>query len=175
MIVNELETNMYPYTLKKITENNIETVYHLIKKNTYYDAFSETETTLESCLQDIKNVPLKISLDHKFYYGIYDKDEMIALIDFILEYPTPQTIYLGFFITSYQIQKQGLGSLLMRAFIETMREKGYKFIELGCYNENEKGIHFWHKLGFKDIGINTDQHLDIQKMQYDLNKINEGV
>ena len=45
----------------------------------------------------------------------------------------------------------GIGTKLMKAFTIWAKDKGMKYIELNVAAENQQGINFWEKQGFKTI------------------------
>jgi RimJ/RimL family protein N-acetyltransferase len=46
----------------------------------------------------------------------------------------------------------GLGTILMEKAIAKAREMGFEQIELGAYEDNEKGLALYRKMGFKEMG-----------------------
>ncbi|MFW5780926.1 MAG: GNAT family N-acetyltransferase [Bacillota bacterium] len=48
-------------------------------------------------------------------------------------------------------QRKGLGSKLMNALMDHLKEKGVKGLMLGVGSDNEKGINFYKKYGFHEI------------------------
>lgn len=156
------------YSLIKVTADNIKDAYLLIKGNTEFLSLQNEETTLEDCLADIESVPPTKKLEDKYYYGIYKNDKLLALVDYIEGYPTPSTIYLGFFILDPSYHEKGLGTSLMEPFIKEAQGCGFKSMELGCYVDNKKGYRFWTKLGFKEIDIVDVSGIQTAKMKKEL-------
>ena len=48
----------------------------------------------------------------------------------------------------------GLGRILMEKAIAKAREMGFEQIELGAYEDNERGLALYRKMGFKEMGKN---------------------
>ena len=46
----------------------------------------------------------------------------------------------------------GLGTILMEKAIAKAREMGFEQIELGVYEDNERGLALYRKMGFKETG-----------------------
>ncbi len=46
----------------------------------------------------------------------------------------------------------GLGSVLFERAIDTARKMGYEQIELGVYEDNDRGLALYKKMGFKEYG-----------------------
>ena len=52
-----------------------------------------------------------------------------------------------------EFRGQGIGTELLSAAIEQAKKTGLEKIELNVYSENDKAIHLYKKLGFKEEGI----------------------
>lgn len=152
MILEDLETRLIDYQLIKISNDNIHDVYELMKTNTYY--YSKVhfyDLTIEECLEDITALPPNTNIKQKFYYGIYKHHHLIAIIDYIEQYPNDDTIYLGLFMLNQEYHGQGIAKYIIEIFKEVVKVNNFKYIELGCYEVNEIGYRFWDKMGFKII------------------------
>jgi GNAT superfamily N-acetyltransferase len=66
---------------------------------------------------------------------------------------TKRTAELGnmFIVKGYR--KKGIGTKLIRAFIEWCKKEGYNHIEIEAFSANKKGIKFYRKFGFKDYSL----------------------
>jgi GNAT superfamily N-acetyltransferase len=66
---------------------------------------------------------------------------------------TKRTAELGnmFIVKGYR--KKGIGTKLIRAFLEWCKKEGCKHIEIEAFAANKKGIKFYHKFGFKDYAL----------------------
>ena len=51
-----------------------------------------------------------------------------------------------------QYQRQGIGHMLLDTLTEHLKNIGSKGFHLGCGTGNEKGISFYRKYGFKELG-----------------------
>lgn len=69
-------------------------------------------------------------------------------------------------------QGQGLGKYLIREALEIARRKGKHYVWLGVWEENEKAIAFYRRVGFRVIGTHEfvmgDERQTDYLMQFDL-------
>jgi GNAT superfamily N-acetyltransferase len=66
---------------------------------------------------------------------------------------TKRTAELGnmFIVKGYR--KRGIGTKLIRAFLEWCKKEGCKHIEIEAFAANKKGIKFYRKFGFKNYSL----------------------
>lgn len=59
---------------------------------------------------------------------------------------------------SEEYQRKGIGTKLMDALVEYLKKKGVPGLMLSVASDNEKGIHFYRKYGFAELG-RTEQEI----------------
>lgn len=173
MILGDLKAKLIEYELIKNSEDNIQDVYQLMKSNLYYNSKVHFhDLMIEECLQDITAIPPNTNISQKFYYGIYKKYELIAVIDYIEKYPNEDTVFLGLFMLNPNYHRKGIAKHIIDCFKEVVKENHFKYIELGCYEVNEVGYRFWNKMGFKIIDTKVNDinghELNLLKMRITL-------
>jgi ribosomal protein S18 acetylase RimI-like enzyme len=67
-------------------------------------------------------------------------------------------------------QSRGLGTPLMRHMFATAKRLGFTRMVLmgGVYQSNERAVHYYRKLGFRDIGITFENPPDSGRISYDM-------
>ncbi len=149
MIIDDLRKGLFAYNVVRIDENNIEDAFKLMQSNTYF--YSRTQShilTLEECKEDITALPPNTDLEQKFFMGIYIKDELIAILDYVEGYPHKNVVYLGFFMLHMDKHKKGIGRQLINVLIQAAKDNNFIEMKLACYETNETGYLFWRKMGF---------------------------
>ena len=101
----------------------------------------------------MRALPPGKSVEDKFYLGYFDKDRLVAVMDFIRGYPDSETGFIGFFMTNAAIQHKGVGSELIGELCRCLRGQGYRAIRLGWVKGNSQSENFWHKNGFQETGV----------------------
>ena len=96
-------------------------------------------------------MPLEKSMDDKYYVGFFEKSELVAIMDLILDYPKKDIAFIGLFMMNAQYQGKGIGSQIMDEVIACLTENEYKEIRLGVDKGNPQSYAFWTKNGFVPV------------------------
>ena len=96
-------------------------------------------------------VPLEKTAQDKYYIGFFQKDKLLAVMDFIDGYPEKEMAYIGFFMTDVSIQNRGLGTEMIEYFCKYRADSGYRSVRLAYVKGNPQAEHFWLKNGFAPI------------------------
>lgn len=88
-------------------------------------------------------MPKGKSFDDKYYIGFYQKGKLVAVMDFITEYPNKETVYIGFFMMNKKMQGKGIGTDIIAEVCSCLKENGFSKVELGyvkkIYKVNDFG------------------------------------
>ena len=75
------------YKIHRLTDQNIDEIYHLLSKNVLYYEYCPPFVTRESIREDMKILPPGKEQKDKYYIGFYQDEKLIAVMDFIDGYP----------------------------------------------------------------------------------------
>ena len=92
------------YNIKKLTINDIDTIYDFYKNNNRYFSYLDTTPSKQSVIEDMNETPNGISIDNKYFIGYYKENNLIAIIDLIDGYPNPNEAYIGLFMLTRTIK-----------------------------------------------------------------------
>lgn len=152
----DLERFSSKYSVRRITDKEVKTVFELCRKNTLYYEFCPPMVTEDSIRDDMAALPPRKGMGDKYYVGYFDNDKLIAVLDLILAYPDGKTAYIGFFMTDTSVQRKGVGSFMISELCGCLREQGYEAAELGWVKGNYQSEGFWHKNDFHETSIVKD-------------------
>ena len=93
MNVSDLSTC---YTVRALLPEDAERVLPLLRGNGIFYHYHPPEPTLASIWEDMAALPLGKTLQDKHYVGFFQGDALIAVMDLILDYPSPGTAMIGF-------------------------------------------------------------------------------
>ncbi len=147
------------YTVRRLTTEEIPSIYALCKRNDLYYQYCPPLVTEQSIMEDMRALPSGKEMCDKYYIGYYDGEEMVAVMDLIAAYPDEETAFIGFFMTAVQVQNLGVGSRMIRDLCDFLKNIGYAKIRLGWVKGNPQAEHFWHKNGFQETGTTYDTDL----------------
>lgn len=150
--VFDISTLSTRYKVKRITESDIEDVYHLAKNNTRYYEYLGSEPTMESLTEVITVMPEGVESSDKYFVGFYDGDELIAVMDLITGYHEKTDAFIGWLMVDGTRQGKGIGSSIFADVRAAMKAEGYSYMSLGCIDKNKEARVFWEANGFKETG-----------------------
>ena len=130
------------YCIKPIGEEEILQVYSLCKENSQYYRYFPPFVTIDSIKQDLRALPKGKCFDDKYYIGFYQNEKLVAVMDFITEYPNKETVYIGFFMMNKKMQGKGIGTDIITEVCS-------------CLKENFQSERFWLKNHFEKTGVET--------------------
>lgn len=111
--------------------------------------------TIDSIKKDLRALPKGKSFDDKYYIGFYQKEKLVAVMDFITEYPNKETVYIGFFMMNKKMQGKGIGTDIIAEVCSCLKENGFSKVELGYVKKNLQSERFWLKNHFEKTGVET--------------------
>lgn len=147
MNINHLSQD---YIVKKLEESDVEEIYQLQLSNPFFFACRKETINKDQILNDLKLTPSGFSLEDKYFIGFYNDNELVAIMDFLLGFPTADTIMLGLFMIDNKYSNQGVGSKIITDAFDYFKILGYKKIRIGIDKNNPQSNHFWHKIGFRE-------------------------
>ena len=78
--------------------------------------------------------------------------ELIGLVDFRMDWPTPGVAYLGMIMVAEPYQQQGIGRKAWRLLMQWLRKNKIQKVRLGVEQFNPGALQFFQKLGFELTG-----------------------
>lgn len=161
--MQNINIDLDEFTLKRLGVKDIEdedkknALLQIYTSNDWYFSLQNDTPSLENIKNDITLKPEGLNLDSKYYFLIYDKEKSIAVIDFLKGYPTNDTVFIGLLMVDENIQGEGYGSKIVNGLMKKFKTEGYRTVRIAVIEENDKGLKFWNKLGFKLIKSSTSQ------------------
>ena len=142
------------YVVRKLTINDVVTIYDMMSKNEIFYQYHPPFVTKESVVEDMEALPPNKSYDDKYYIGFFENDSLVAIMDLILGYPTEEIAFIGLFMTNVQYQNKGIGSNIIRDTCDYLNDLGYKKVRLGVDKGNPQSYSFGLKNSFRVISEN---------------------
>lgn len=146
-----LDTLISSYMIKKLDFSNVDEVYELCKENTIYYQCCPPFVSKESIKNDMRLTPKNVSLQDKYYVGVYDQSKLICVMDLIDHYPDKTTVYIGFFMMNKRLQNRGIGSKIFQELCVDLSNMGYERVCLSWVKNNQQSENFWLKNGMQVI------------------------
>lgn len=144
------------YLVRNLEKADLDKIYALCSKNSLYYQYCPPAVTEQSIIEDMKALPPGKEVHDKYYLGYFDRDKLVAVMDFIMAYPDEKTAFIGFFMTDVSTQNKGVGSKIVSELCKYIQDVRISNIRLGWVRGNAQAEHFWHKNGFIETGVTYD-------------------
>ena len=98
------------YTVRYLTFDDVDIIYNLSAKNKLFYKYHPPFVSRKSILEDMDALPPGKEAKDKFYIGFFDKENLAAVMDLILDYPKEKVAFLGLFMKEQEYQGKGVGT-----------------------------------------------------------------
>lgn len=139
------------WTIRPVTEGELEAVYEMYQRNQEYFALEDTVPTLQGIREDLTAVPPRVELSDKHYLAFWRDGQVEAVLDLVEGYPRSRTLLIGLLLVDQEKRRQGLGREIIKALLQAAGQGGMDTIRLGCLQNNSVGHAFWKAVGFYDV------------------------
>ena len=147
----ELSKLSSQYTARKLETSDIDEVVGICLQNTLFYRYTDARPTREKILEDMMTPPPGIDPSDKYYFGFFENQKLIAIMDLVDGYPDEHTAYIGFFMMALTHQGQKKGTAIIRETEVYLRSIGMTTVRLAIDKGNPQSTHFWMKNGFAVI------------------------
>ena len=120
-----LEVLTTGYVLRPVTEAELPALLALCRSNPQYYRHCPPQPSLEGLARDLAALPPGKTAEDKYYLGYFDDARLIAALDLITGYPSPDTAFIGFFMLDASAQGCGLGSRLVSELFDGLAAQGF--------------------------------------------------
>ena len=140
------------YITRILTPSDIELILDLVQKNMQFYKYTEAKPIRKQILRDMSATPPRTDPSDKYYFGFFDGDVLVAIMDLVEGYPTKDIAYIGFFMMNASYQGKGEGSDIVNRVLSYISSTGAKAVHLAIDKGNPQSTRFWQKNGFKILG-----------------------
>lgn len=139
------------YEIRTLTDSDVDDILDLCQHNTLFYEYTEARPTREEIQSDMRITPPGIDLPNKYFFGFFEGQDLVAVMDLIDGYPKQENAYIGFFMMNQEYQGKHIGSEIINETADYLRKVGKTAIRLAIDKGNPQSAHFWKKNGFKVI------------------------
>lgn len=137
------------YKTRDLQDCDVDIILELCWKNLLFFEYTEAKPTKEQILEDMKTTPPGIGLSDKYFFGFFEKDKLVAVMDLVDGYPDPKTAYIGLFMMNPEYQGKQVGTAIIWETVEYLKSVGKTAVRLAIDKGNPQSTHFWTKNGFE--------------------------
>ena len=139
------------YVVRSLDSSDIDEIVGLCQQNEVFYKYTEARPTRENIQDDMTATPPGIDYSAKHYFGFFDKQELVAVMDLVDGYPKADMAYIGFFMMNLKFQGKQIGSAIISEAIDYLKSIGKTSVRLAIDKGNPQSTHFWRKNGFEII------------------------
>lgn len=139
------------YNIRALDESDVDRILEVCRQNTLFYKYTEAQPTAEQILDDMKLTPPGVELPAKHYFGFFEEEDLVAVMDLVDGYPRPEIAYIGFFMMNRKFQGRRVGTSIIDEVAVYLRKIGKTAIRLAIDKGNPQASHFWKKNGFEVI------------------------
>ena len=139
------------YAVRKLTEDDLEDLFRFCCECTQYYGYCGREPSRQEMMDDLHRVPQDFPKENKYYIGFFQKDVLVAVLDFLVDYPLTGRLFIGFFMVKQSFQGKGLGSAILGEMESAAKSRGISRVGLAVDRDNPQATHFWRKNGYEFI------------------------
>lgn len=140
------------FTVKQFHEDDIPAIYKVCKGNPAYYEYMKMEPDFENLREVLTELPPGKTPEDKYFAGFYNDRCLIAVLDLISGYPTPETAFIGWFMMAKEAQGVGTGSKIITDVLHFLKKNGFQQVCLGVIKGNKEAENFWRKNRFLPTG-----------------------
>ena len=137
------------YSTRSLNDSDVGMILELCRNNPLFYEHTEAKPIKEQIVDDMKVTPPGIKLSDKYYFGFFERDELVAVMDLVDGYPDMSTAYIGFFMVDPEHQGKQVGTSIVSETVEYLRIIGKTAVRLAIDKGNPQSSHFWRKNGFE--------------------------
>lgn len=100
---------------------------------------------------NLEELPPNKNQEDKYVFGLFDKGEMISIIDIVKNFPEEKEWIIGLFMIHPAYRGKGFGRELHEAVKLWVKEMGGEKLRIGVAESNVKGYGFWQHIGYEEI------------------------
>lgn len=143
-------------TVRELTPHDIPEMLRVARSNPLFYQYMRPDPTAETLEADLTALPPRRTLADKVFFGWFEGDRLVAMMDLILRHPKPDMAFIGWYILDGARQSCGLGRRLVQDVLTLLKAEGVTEVRLGRIVGNPQSEHFWHVCGFQENGLGYD-------------------
>lgn len=151
MLLKRISIFSAPYLVQELTENDLSQMLELEKsQSTYLKLQGKQNLTIEEIKSDLTSIPLSVKSEQKWTLGFFKADKLVAMIDFLTDYPEVQSVWIGLLLVSKNEEQQGIATHLLKALFKSFKSEQFTNVQTLKYEQEEVNQKLLEKFNFTD-------------------------
>lgn len=151
MLLKRISIFSAPYFVHELTEKDLPQMLVLEKSQAdYLNLQGKSNLTVDEIKSDLTSVPLSVNQNQKWTLGFFKDEKLVAIIDFLTDYPQVQTVWIGLFLVSKADEGKGIATHLSKALFKSLKSEQFTNVQTLKYEQETTNQILLEKLGFID-------------------------
>jgi len=144
------------FAVRELSEADVPEMLRVARSNPLFYQYMRPDPDEANLAADLTALPPRRTLADKHFFGWFDRNRLVAMMDLIWRHPKNDCAFIGWFMVDAARQGQGLGKRLVSDVLAMLKECGVAEVRLGRIQGNPQSEHFWHTAGFAENGLGYD-------------------
>lgn len=144
------------FAVRELEQADVPDMLHLAHGNPLYYEHMRMQPTAVSLADTLMALPPRRTLADKHFFGWYEENRLIAMMDLIWRHPSEDMAFIGWFMVDRERQGRGLGRQLVAEVLAMLMHAGVSEVRLGRIEGNPQSERFWRACGFAENGLGYD-------------------
>lgn len=143
------------YMARDLTENDVNMLDNFIISNRdFFETLTPNWSDEYTGEKLLNTLPLGVKPQDRQLWGIFDGDNLVAIVDLIANFPVKNTWSLGHFIIDKNYRLKGLGLYLYSHIEKYVRlNSNCESIRIIVQTSNTVAMQFWKRNGFESVKL----------------------
>ena len=144
------------FAVRELSTADVPEMLRVARSNPYFYRYMRPDPDETNLAADLTALPPRRTLADKHFFGWFEGDKLVAMMDLIWRHPQNDMAFIGWFIVDGARQGKGLGRQLVNDVLAMLKSQGVAEVRLGRIEGNPQSEHFWHVCGFAENGLGYD-------------------
>ncbi len=141
------------FRVRELTLADVPEMLRVARSNPLYYQHMRLIPSEENLAADLTALPPRRTLADKHFFGWFEGEKLVAMMDLIARHPDEDKAFIGWFMVDAARQGQGLGKRLTAGTLRMLAAQGVQEVRLGRVHGNPQSEGFWRAMGFADNGL----------------------
>lgn len=144
------------YAVRELSVADVPEMLRVARSNPLFYRYMRPDPDEANLAADLTALPPRRTLADKHFFGWFEGEKLVAMMDLIWRHPKDDMAFIGWFIVDGARQGKGLGRQLVGDVLAMLKAQGVTEVRLGRIEGNPQSERFWHAVGFTENGLGYD-------------------
>lgn len=148
------------YHVRELHPSDVPEILRVAEGNPLYYEYMGIQPTQENIAETFTALPPRKTLADKHFFGWFDGERLVAVMDLIMRHPQERMAFIGWFMVDASRQGCDLGRELVAGVLRMLSTAGVAEVRLGRIEGNQQSERFWQVCGFQntELGYDADSY-----------------